>query len=851
MKKGILLLLLLTIVLRLSAQSTEKYQIKFLEINKENSDYGVALLDDNKLIFTSASEKPKSTKRNYNPRKTLFVGEINSNGEIVNPTRIVKKIDLKFNQLGVAYTSDKKTVYLSRNLYDKKKSKQRSDKNKRLVLYKASVDAQGYFRNIKELPFNIKGVSTGYPVLNKDNTKLYFASDRLPSMGMTDIFVVDIRKDGTYGKPRNLGKNVNTAGNETTPFLTDEDILYFSSDGHPGKGKLDVFAAEVFENSTSEAHQLASPINSGNDDFAYIINKDKNLGFFTSNRLQGKDFNDLYSFTLEEEVQPEDCFIYVDGKVKDKDTKNVIPGATVELYDLDGYLLESLSTFNDGTYKFTVSCAKEYRVVASNENYITDEKRIEILEENYHTALHTNLNLSKIKEEKKVVERLQPIYYDYDDSSIKSAAAEEMDRIVEIMNDNPNLILEASAFTDSRGSDSYNLELSRRRLKSAIDYLTVKGVDITRVKGRAYGEDKLVNQCVNGVECDEHAHEMNRRTEFNFTVGEAKIKKAKSTKTERGVAKAKENKPEVKKPVEETKIAESPIPETINSKEKPQEVSKVEVVKPKTEPKAASKNRSQNRAVSYIEEQKEKVIDNLTSLENKYEEVIAKNSKLLDSAVAQKKRISEFKKSVKDLEETGWSNIINYKIEVKIFNRVYQELVNENGQRTTLNRAQEQKKSNRTNNDNTTQKKTAATDAENQKKEDENLKVNEVEVVAIKVNSKGKYLPTRNPNKTDIIKVSFKVSRNQHVASGVKDIHVVVQNPKGQVTNAKGVFMDKISNTEKKFTDHTLIEYDNKDVNVVFYLDKKLKDYREGNYPIKLFLEGELAAVSNLTLENF
>ncbi len=216
MKRGILLFLLFATVSGLSAQSTGKYQIKFLEINKENSDYGVALLDDNKLIYTSASEKPKSSKRNYNPRKTLFVGDINSEGEIVNPTRVVKKLDLKFNQVGVAFTLDKKTVYLSRNLYDKKKSKQKSDKNQRLVLYKASVDADGYFRNIEELPFNKGEVSSGYPVLNKNNTKLYFVSDRMPSMGGTDIFVVDIRKDGSYGKPRNLGKNVNTAGNETT-----------------------------------------------------------------------------------------------------------------------------------------------------------------------------------------------------------------------------------------------------------------------------------------------------------------------------------------------------------------------------------------------------------------------------------------------------------------------------------------------------------------------------------------------------------------------------------------------------------------------------------------------------------
>lgn len=726
MKKIILLLLLLTSIYGLTAQSSEKYQIKFLEINKGNSDYAVALLDDNKLIYTSASESEKSKKRNFNPRKTLFVGEINSDGEIINPTRIVKKVDIKFNQLGVAFTSDKKTVYLSRNLYDRKKSKQKSLKNQRLVLYKASVDSEGYFRNIKELPFNVDGYSSGYPVLNKSNTKLYFVSDRLPSMGNTDIFVVDIRKDGTYGKPRNLGKFVNTAGNETTPFITEDDILYFSSDGHPGKGKLDVFAAEVFESSTSEVYQVASPINSPNDDFAYIINKDKNLGFFSSNRLQGKDFNDLYSFTLEKEIEPEECFISVNGKVKDKDTKEVLSGATVELYNLEGSLLESLSTYTDGSYKFKVSCAKEYKIVASNNNYVTDVTRIEILEENYHSALHTNLNLSKIEEEKVVIESLQPIFYDFDDSSIKKSAAAEMDKIAKIMKDNPNLVLEASSFTDSRGSNSYNMKLSQRRLKSAIEYLTAKGIDQTRVKGNGYGEEKLINHCVNGTDCEEHLHEMNRRTEFNFSNIETKANSPKRKQTERGVASVSPEKPALKKTEDNSKIDESPPPKQVISEVEPVQVSKVENVKPEEKPKLKKVNIAEN----YIEEQKEKIIVKLSLLESKYEEVIAKNIKLVDSALIQKKRITEYKKSVEDMKETGWSNIINYKVEIKSFYKTYEELISENAQRTSLNR-NDNEEANEKNKLNEERNRKASSENRKEEKGNKNFQVKNEKSVAI------------------------------------------------------------------------------------------------------------------------
>ena len=258
MKKGILLILLFVGLFYSSAQSTGKYKIKFLEINKENSDYGVAILDNNKLIFTSASEKVKSSRKNYNPRKDLYVGDINFNGEINNIKPVINNSDTKFNETGATYTSDKRTVYFSRNKYVKKLSKQKLPKNQRLELFKANVDANGNWSNIEKLPFNKKAHSSGYPVLNNDNSKLYFVSDRLPSEGKTDIFVVDILKNGKYSKPTNLGKNVNTSGNETTPFITKDGILYFSSDGHPSKGKLDVFAVEIYEETTSEISPMIS-----------------------------------------------------------------------------------------------------------------------------------------------------------------------------------------------------------------------------------------------------------------------------------------------------------------------------------------------------------------------------------------------------------------------------------------------------------------------------------------------------------------------------------------------------------------------------------------------------------------
>lgn len=989
-----------------------KYQIKFLEVNKKNSDYGVAILDENKLIFTSADHKVTSAKKNYNPRKDLFVGDIDFDGEIKNVKRVSKEINKNFNQTGVAYTKDKKTVYFSRNKYWKKLKKQNLPKNKRLTLYKADVDQDGNWSNIEKLPFNKNKNSTGYPMLNADNSKLYFVSDRLPSKGNTDIFVVDILADGNYSKPRNLGINVNTKGNETTPYITKENILYFSSDGHEGQGKLDVFAVEVFENSTSEVYQLASPINSSNDDFAYIVNEDNNQGFFTSNRLQGEGFNDLYSFTLEEDVRPLDCFITVDGKVRDKESYEALSGATVDLYSLDGNLIESVSTYDDGTYKFTVSCAKEYQLIASNPDYLDDKKRIEILEENYHTALHTNMDLSRIARKKPAVESLSPIYYEFDDATITQEAAREMDRIVDIMKTNSNLIIEASSFTDSQGSDAYNIELSERRARAAVEYLKAQGIEASRIRSHGYGEEKLINQCVNGVECQDEAHQMNRRTEFNFVnipdVGKQKKQGTSKTKVALQEPKQEAQKVHVNEPAEEkqevaelnstenlpeetvatdevaveetdesivevqaekekvtaiekpktsqlkvaavdhditapvvlkkavikepeavvsiaeeqeeadeteietealvtsieekeevvaeiletpvteaTEIAQSeelsetpeieeietePVVEVAAEEEKSmieeekEEYAKIPVATEKAPEKEVKEaviinynssivatNPESNKVLNYIGTEKVKMIDQLTALEKKYEEAIPKYPKLSDSLQAEKGKIAEVITKAKELEETGWSNIIEYKNNVLHFKKRFRDLMVMNGRNRTAgssSRAERQLAHAPRTSSETTPIKEAKPIEANVAQMEENLSVDNVRITAMKMNGNGKYQKTNNANKTDLIKVSFKLLSNEKVHSGQKEAHLVLQNPEGIVEEAKGIFKMKDSETETKYTDHAIINYNNHDVDVTMFIQRRGSNFEKGVYPVKVFLEGELMAVTKLDLQN-
>jgi len=967
MKRGFILVFFLASFLQVVGQSTGKYQIKFLEVNKKNSDNGVAILDENKLIFTSADHKVTTAKKNYNPRKDLYKGDINFDGEIKNVKRVSKEINKRVNQTGVTYSKDGRTVYFSRNKYKKKLKKQNLPKNKRLLLYKADVAADGSWKNIKKLPFNKKKTSTGYPVLNADDSKLYFVSDRLPSKGNTDIFVVDILKTGEYSKPRNLGAFVNTDGNETTPFISEDNILYFSSDGHEGQGKLDVFAVEIYDNATSEVYELASPINSINDDFAYIVNKDNNQGFFTSNRLQGDGFNDLYSFSLKEDVRPGDCFITVDGKVRDKDSYKAIPGATVDLYSMDGSLLESVATYSDGTYQFTVSCAKEYELVASNPNYLKDKKRIEILEENYHSALHTNMNLSKIEKAQPVANKMSPIYYEFDASNITQEAAKEMDKIAEIMKENENLIIEASSFTDSQGTNAYNIGLSNRRAKAAVEYLKSKGIDESRIRSKGYGEEKLINQCVNGVDCQDESHQMNRRTEFNFVNIPADIKKKKPVSTKTKVAiqnkktvvpvAAKSQKVRKVAPVEKVALSEvkelpktdvvpqttekvaleevneiesakietvkvaaadhkistpvtpskrlklSPVPlvekevstpiavvEEKVTEEQPvvkqetiaeNHIEKTENKSGKVEEKAAvavvteekeetnkkevkeaviinynstivATNPESNKVLNYIGTEKVKMIDQLSELEKKYEDAIPKYPTLSDSLKMHKEKIASIIVNAQELEETGWSNIIEYKNNVLHYKKKYRDLMVKRGRSKVSGSSTRRERQIAHTPTQASQSDVAQVEKVEPKvaQMEENLSVDNVEITAMKMNGNGKYQKTSNANKTDLIKVSFKLLSNEKVGSGRKEAHLVLQNPDGNVEEAKGIFTMKNGEKESKYTDHAIINYNNHDVDVTMFIQRKGKSLEKGVYPVKVFLEGELMTVTKLNLQN-
>ncbi len=521
--KNILLLSFLFLSSLLFAQTTAgEYNVDNLDSNTKFSDFGTAFYGDSKIIFSSsrASGLLKSTwKDNNQPYLDLYEGTIGSDGKIADVKPFSNHLNTKFHEAAVSFTPDQKTVYFTRdNYYESKLGKDEKGVTN-LAIYKATVSPDGSWTDIISMPFNNEVYSVGHPAVNKDGTKLFFISDMPGSYGKTDVFYVDINADGTYGIPRNLGAKVNTKGMEMFPFIDSEDILYFSSDSRSdGMGGLDVYATKFFDKKVSEVLHLGQPINSDADDFAYILKNgdEKNEGYFSSNREGGKGDDDIYHFTSSPPLKIE-CHQEVAGVVTDKKTSKLITGAVVVLFDNKDNEIATVTTDDNGKFAFTVDCENSYKVVGSKEKYESNNKIFTTSNE-LDAKIDLALSLDPVPEvvvvREKVVVNINPIYFDFDKANIRQDAAFELDKVVDIMNKYPDLLIEGGSHTDVRGPAEYNIILSTRRANATVDYIVNHGIDRSRISARGYGESQLVNHCNATVKCTEDEHQQNRRTEF-------------------------------------------------------------------------------------------------------------------------------------------------------------------------------------------------------------------------------------------------------------------------------------------------------------------------------------------------
>ncbi|WP_194550825.1 OmpA family protein [Zobellia nedashkovskayae] len=496
-----------------------RYELKNLGLNSKVSDFAPSFYGKD-LVFSTARDSGLISKNIHRWNNGAFLNLYKATGDDQGNFTALDKLDRKLNkkthESSTAFTKDGQTMYFTRNNSVNGKFSRDEEGISRLKIFRADLIEEEW-GNIVELPFNGDSYSVAHPTLNNDETKLYFASDMPGTAGESDIFSVEINEDGTFGAPQNLGPQINTEARETFPFVTESDILYFSSDGHPGLGGLDVFGTDLNDDS-GKVLNVGRPLNGEEDDFSYIVNEGTRKGFFASNRDGGQGNDDIYSF-LEKEPLDFTCHTNITGVVKDKETGALLANASIKVYDTKKNLIASSETDANGAFAMEGDCTDgNYKVVATKTDYDEGDKIFTTVNAKDATGIEVVLaqtdKSAPIGTDLAKYLNIEPIYFDFDKYFIREDARISLNKVLAYLNEYPNVKIQVGSHTDSRANDSYNLQLSANRAKSTAAYLVEQGIDEGRISYEGFGETQLTNDCSNGVPCTKEQHQMNRRSEF-------------------------------------------------------------------------------------------------------------------------------------------------------------------------------------------------------------------------------------------------------------------------------------------------------------------------------------------------
>ncbi len=499
----------------------KNFDIKNLAINSEYSEFSPMFLDSTQIVFASAKDSSFLNTRQYKwnnqPYLDLYVAKINEESQDLNDAiKFSKNLNTKYHEASVTFSPDNSTMYFTRNNYGKKLKRDKNGVN-HLKIY-MSTKEDGEWSDAVEVPFNSDDYSTGHPALSPDGKKLYFVSDMPGTIGQTDIFVVDVLENNTFSEPKNLGPEINTERREMFPFVNDKK-LYFSSDGHTGLGGLDVYEASYSEEEGfEEVVNVGQPVNSNKDDFSYIVNEKSQKGFFASNRAEGKGDDDIYSFKrlVVEEVPTNSSSIA--DVVTELITGNLMPQALVELLDENGIKLKEMLTDEDGSFIFEdLEADKKYTIKTTKDSFFENLLEVTTVESdtvNVEVKMKKLVDMIAVENGIKKL-KTEMIFFDFDKSYIREDASKELNKLVEVMNEYPNMVIKIESHTDSRGSNTYNKYLSDRRAKSTREYIISQGISADRIESAiGYGEEQLLNGCNGTIKCTEKEHFINRRSEF-------------------------------------------------------------------------------------------------------------------------------------------------------------------------------------------------------------------------------------------------------------------------------------------------------------------------------------------------
>ncbi len=542
----------------------ERYTVRNLEINTEDSEFG-AIEKGYTIVFAAPKKDEGIHKRyrwnnqNYLDLYTISTSQTYYGDSVAIP--FSEKINSKLHESNIVFTKDGKTAYFTRNNIVKGKRKKDAQNITHVQIYRTKFIG-GEWKDITALPFNSDDYSTEHPALSPDEDILYFASDMPNGLGGFDLYSVVINKDGSFDIPENLGPTINTDKKEQFPYVSQDNKLYFSSNGHVGFGSLDVFVSHISEKGYSKPDNVGLPVNSGYDDFAFNINSETKKGFFASNRPEGKGSDDIYEIKEEKPLIIESCQQFISGIITDEDSGAVLANAQIVLEDADGKVLSTLETDANASFKFQVACQESYTVKASKSGYKSNQKTLVlnkerkknndasmtlkslvILEKERREALalkqakerelkrkealkaevNKKENLKEIiAKEKDIVKnkkgqlivKTDEINFDYKLWYLRRDAKKAIDKVIGLMKKYPEMIVEVGTHSDIRGNNRYNLNLSQKRAGSVREYFMKNGIEPDRIFATGYGETKPLITCATEEACSEEQHELNRRCEF-------------------------------------------------------------------------------------------------------------------------------------------------------------------------------------------------------------------------------------------------------------------------------------------------------------------------------------------------
>ena len=510
--------------IRSKSGKKSRYVVKNAKLfNSRRSDFAPMYLDKelNTIYFTSSTEKATGTNKSEitgMKKSDIFFSKKDENGKWTRPEPAEGSLNTENDEGVVSFSPDGQTMYFTL-------ARRAPDADTSVEIY-TSRRSDATWSEPQKFEITADTLSAyGHPAVSPDGTYLYFASDMPGGFGGKDIWRINLKERS--GSLENLGPQINTGGDEMFPYLRTDSLLYFSSDGHPGFGGLDLFKARL--NSTGDRWSIENmglPINSAGDDFGITYGEGES-GFFSSNRGDARGYDNIYSFEYPE------IKVTISGMVLDKDEEPV-PNAIIRIVGDDGSNQKEVAR-DDGSFRFKLERGVKYVMMAGAQGYLNVKQEFESDMEEEDADYEVDFILAAIHKPQ-VVEN---IFYDFDKATLRPESKEALDEMAQMLRDNPNVTIEMGAHTDRKGSDEYNVNLSNRRAKSVVDYLVGAGISPDRLTWKGYGESvpKKVTKRINreypqfpeetvldetfietlSEEDQEAADQINRRTEFQVT----------------------------------------------------------------------------------------------------------------------------------------------------------------------------------------------------------------------------------------------------------------------------------------------------------------------------------------------